>query len=130
MTRPKATSSNAEMPRLEVSLRSSEIRMMGPTSPNAPAAATSAPNRPSASPLSRRIGASVPSAVVVSATPTNRVLSTTSTASNSPATTSANATDTPQPVSASRAGIPRSWLRSSSKPARKNRNASPKSAST
>ena len=43
---------------------------MGNSSPTAPAAYTYSPNRPPSMSLSRRIGSSVPSAVVVRASPT------------------------------------------------------------
>ncbi len=44
---------------------------IGPNSPTAPAARTNVPNRESRSPVSRRIGSTVPSAVVVKIRPTS-----------------------------------------------------------
>ena len=51
-------------------VRNSAIATMGNSSPTAPAARTYGPNRPESMSLSCRMGSSVPSAVVVRASPT------------------------------------------------------------
>ena len=51
-------------------VRKTAMIRIGKSSPTAPAAYTYRPNRPPSMSLSRRMGSSVPSAVVVSASPT------------------------------------------------------------
>ena len=66
-TPTRATEASAmKFPR---SVRNSEMIRMGNSSPVAPAANTYWPNEPPSMSLSRKMGSSVPSAVVVSASP-------------------------------------------------------------
>ena len=99
--------------------------MIGPNSPATPAASVNGPSGVSSSPASRRIGISVPIAVVESATPINSVETTKPVACRTPAMPRASASEKSQPHTASFAGRPRIWRKSISMPARKKRNARP-----
>lgn len=67
-------------------LSSSATAITGPNSPTAPNAEITVPNRPRSSPLSRSIGSTVPSVVLVSAVPMTNASKT-----SPPLTSSANA---------------------------------------
>ena len=79
----------------------------GPNSPTAPAPSTKRPSFVSSWSASRRIGTSVPSAVVVIADPTSRPESTTPAAASAPANAYARTSVIAQPNAASRSGAPR-----------------------
>ena len=83
-------------------------RRMGPNSPAVPAASRKVPNLVDISPASRRIGISVPIAVVAIAEPVNRSDSTIPAAASAPPTPYASANDSSQPSPASISGRPRS----------------------
>ncbi len=102
--------------------------MIGPNSPATPAARVYGPSGVSSSPASRRIGISVPIAVVQSATPISRVESTNPVAWSTPAIASASPSEITQPTPPSLAGRPRIRSKSISMPARKKRNARPVAA--
>jgi len=79
---------------------------IGPNSPTAPAASRYVPKRVRISPLSDRMGSSVPIAVVASADPVYSSDSTMPKAASTPPSVYASASDSPQPTSASRNGRP------------------------
>ncbi len=94
---------------------------MGPNSPMAPAPSTKRPKSLSRSPASRRMGISVPIAVVLSATATSTGSDTNPAACRANVAANASATETSQPSPPSRKGGPRNVEKSRSMPARKNR---------
>ena len=87
---------------------------MGPNSPTVPMAETNEPNLVSQTPASRRMGTSVPSAVVVRARPTTTVSSARPADTRAKAAAKPMASDTPHPAAASLRGRPRIFSRSSS----------------
>ena len=102
-----------------------ETSTMGPNSPTAPAPITSVPNGVVSSSLSRRIGISVPSAVVVRATPTRSDESTTPVPCSTAPRDNPIAIDVNHVTSASVSGLPSILWKSISIPAMKNRNDNP-----
>ena len=100
--------------------RTSVSSRIGPSSPNAPAASRNEPNRVSSSPSSRRIGISVPIAVVVSAEPVYKNDSTIPAAARMPPTAYAITVESSQPHPPSRIGLPWTRSKSISYPAKKN----------
>jgi hypothetical protein len=81
--------------------------MIGPNSPTALAASTWRPKGVASSPPSRRIGSSVPTAVVVSATATYHGASVIPAACNVAPAATASKTESNQPVAARLSGRPR-----------------------
>ncbi len=102
---------------------------MGPNSPMAPAPSTKRPKSLSRSPASRRMGISVPIAVVLSATATSTGSDTNPAACRANVAANASATETSQPSPPSRKGGPRNVEKARSMPARKNRNERPRADS-
>ena len=103
----------------------SENSTIGPNSPIAPAPRMQRPSGVSSSPASRRIGSRVPTAVVLSTTATSTGSATSPAARRPKVSARASPTDSPQPAMPSCSGRPRSLAKSSSMPARKNRNDRP-----
>ncbi len=97
-----------------LALRKTATATIGKNSPTAPAAMMNAPNRPSNIWLSRRIGNSVPSAVVVNPIAIGTKAWTKPTAAKAPVTAIATTTVTSQDVTASRPARSRNRPRSSS----------------
>ena len=82
---------------------------IGRNSPTAPAGMMYLPSEPSSMSLSRRIGSSVPSAVVVSAIATGTKAFTKPATARTPVTASAITAVTVQPARASRPARSRKW---------------------
>jgi hypothetical protein len=122
VTTAKAISTTVAAPGLRPD-RKSEIAISGPNSPTAPIAITAVPNVVRSSPASRSTGMIVPSAVLVSATPTNTPAAKPS-ASRVP-TPTATASASSQPIMDRLSGLPRRRVKSISDPARKKSRASP-----
>ena len=99
---------------------------IGPSSPTAPAARTKLPNGVSSSPASRRMGKSVPIAVVVSAIVIMTGARTNPIASRNATVPAARASESSHPAPASASGRPRMRSKSISSPARKNRKVIPR----
>ncbi len=97
----------------------------GPNSPATPAASTNGPSGRFSSPASRRIGISVPIAVVASAMPTSSAESTKSICWRTKAIVRPSASEISQPSPPSFAGRPRTRSKSTSSPPRKKRKARP-----
>ena len=108
--------------------RNTATAMIGSSSPTAPAARTWEPSRPCSRWFSRRMGSSVPSAVVVSAMATGTNARTSPTAYSRPTIPPASAAITSHDRAARRPGSARSSRWSTSYPARRNRKPSPTSA--
>ena len=102
-----------------------ETSTIGPNSPTAPAPITSVPNGVESSSLSRRIGISVPSAVVVRATPTSSESSTTPVPCSTVPSDNPIAIDDEPRHQCQRGGLPWILWKSISMPAMKNRNDRP-----
>ena len=105
-----ASTANATMMSIEaqddLEPSSSEIARMGPNSPIAPAPWKYRPNGVPSTPRSRRIGSSVPRAVLVRAMATATPSCTKPRDSSARTTTMASATDTNHPMTASRPDRP------------------------
>lgn len=106
-------SSAAVRPGLSL-VSSSAIATIGPNSPTEPIARTKAPNRVAATSASRSIGRSVPSAVVVSASPVMRLESTKPSDISTNATPNPSTSDIAHPVAARFSGAPFTRFRSMS----------------
>ncbi len=106
-------------------VRKTEIATMGKSSPTAPAARTYRPNSPESMSLSCRMGSSVPSAVVVRASPIGTKSRTYPTEPRPATAPTAMTALSAQPAMASLPGCSRSSRGSSSYPASRNRNPSP-----
>ena len=108
--------------------RNTERITIGPISPMAPTASTVVPKRVLESPASWRMGTRTPSAVVASAMPTTSGSSTIPASSSPKPMTMPSTSPISHPEAARRIGAPAIRRRSISRPARKNRAASPRLA--
>ena len=103
---------------------------MGNSSPTAPAAKMKRPNVPASMCCSRRIGSSVPSAVVVNAIDTGTKARTKPRYSSPPTIRTAATALITQPIRACRPAFSRSSAGSNSYPASRNRNPNPRPATS
>ena len=124
MTKPSISAVCVQ--RLLSCVSTTEMARIGPSSPTAPAATTKLPNGVSSSPASRRMGNSVPIAVVVRAIVIMMGARTNPIASRTDTAHTARTSESSHPAPASASGRPRRRSKSISSPARKNRNVIPR----